>query len=237
MSIVLFLFFGTIISQEEEVVSLKVDTSSVEIRQFTNDIKEEYSGGEFNYEDSVEGQAENFIARGINWFFKKIGELFGIQLSPETLNFLELLTYIVLIILAIVLIAKLLSGRDAGALFSRKNSAVTRFNVREEHIERIDFDKLISDALTQNNYRLALRYRFLKLLKELSQTGYIDWHFEKTNSDYYREIKTESIRKGFKEVSYLYDYVWYGEFSLDAHGFENARIRFDQITKSLAHAQ
>ncbi len=235
--ILLFFIFGSLNGQEIDSLSVRIDSSHINVREFNRALKESYSGRDFDYQDSIEGEAENFIARGINWFFRKIGELFGVKLSPETLNFLELLTYILLIILAIVLIAKLLSGRDAGALFSKKNSSVNNFNVREEHIERIDFDTLISDALAQNNYRLALRYRFLKLLKELSKAGYIQWHFEKTNSDYYKELKTESVRSGFKEVSYLYDYVWYGEFTLDARGFEEAQYRFEKITKSLSNAQ
>lgn len=236
MYIFIFLLSGLGIAQDIDSLQVKIDSTSIVLKDFENDFKETYSGTDFNYEESVDGRAENFIARGIDWFFKKIGELFGITLSPETLNFLELITYILLIILAIVLIAKLLSGQNAGALFSRKNSEVSQFNVREEHIERIDFEALMVEAISQNNYRLALRFRFLKLLKQLSQAGHIDWHYEKTNSDYHNEIKKENLKKGFKEASYLYDYVWYGEFSLDETGFNHARERMNRLTKDFTHA-
>ena len=225
------------VAQSIDSIQVKIDSSSIVIKDFENDLEETYTGPDFNYEESVAGRSENFIARGIDWFFKKIGQLFGISLSPETLNFLELITYILLIILAIILIAKLLTGKDAGALFSRKNSVVSQFNVREEHIERIDFEALIAEAISQKNFRLALRYRFLKLLKQLSEAGHIDWHYEKTNSDYLEEIKKENLKTGFKEASYLYDYVWYGEFSLDETGFDQARERMNRLTQDFNHAK
>lgn len=228
---------GTLGAQEVDSFDLRIDSSKVTLKEFKGDLSDRYDDRDFNYKDSVEGQAENFIARAINWFFSKLGDLFGVQISPETQKFLELLIYIVLIILAIVLIARLLSGSDAGALFSRKNAAINQFNVREEHIERIDFEALIAEALAQQNYRLALRYRFLKLLKELSQKGHIQWHYEKTNSDYYTELKRDSLKQGFRDVSYLFEYVWYGEFPLDEHGYQRAGGRFDELTKYLGHAE
>jgi hypothetical protein len=109
-------------------------------------------------------------------------------------------------------------------------------NIKEEHIENIDLDQFIKDALAQRDYRMAIRYMYLRTLKQLSWHQLIEWHFDKTNSDYYREIENPSIKENFKKVSYLYDYVWYGEFPLDENGYQSAVKDFDSLTKTIANA-
>lgn len=43
----------------------------------------------------------------------------------------------------------------------------------------------------------------------------IDWHYDKTNSDYLKEIKNDNTKQLFKRASYVYDYIWYGDFPVD----------------------
>ena len=60
---------------------------------------------------------------------------------------------------------------------------------------------LISEAESNNNYRLAIRYYYLWLLKGLSEKEIIDYDPEKTNSDYQYEIKTPEISEQFAYTS------------------------------------
>ena len=57
----------------------------------------------------------------------------------------------------------------------------------------------------------------------MSEKGIIEWDIEKTNSDYLYEIKNETRRDEFAYLSYLYNYIWYGEFELDEATFEKAK--------------
>ncbi len=77
---------------------------------------------------------------------------------------------------------------------------VAPLNIQEEHIENIDLDSYIKNALKEENYRLAIRYMYLKSQKLLSLNNIIDWHFEKTNSDYYREIESVGLKENFKKL-------------------------------------
>ncbi len=113
---------------------------------------------------------------------------------------------------------------------------VAPLNIQEEHIENIDLDSYIKNALKEENYRLAIRYMYLKSLKLLSLNNIIDWHFEKTNSDYYREIENITLKENFKKTSYLYDNIWYGEYALDKAGFENAEKDFERLNQNLKNA-
>ncbi len=223
-----------LLAQDDRQV--QIDSSRIEVRQFQEDLSQKYTGSEFDYENSLEGESQNFIARALYWILNKISETFGIDLDPETYQLVEFLFYGILIVLALYIIIRLLVGQKATAFFSKTGSKLAPLNIQEEHIESVDLDQFIREALAQKDYRLALRYMYLKVLKELSLRNIISWHFDKTNTDYYQEIENPHLKDSFKKVSYLYDYVWYGEFDLDEKGFANAELDFEHLNKNLNHA-
>ena len=121
-------------------------------------------------------------------------------------------------------------GSNTASLFNRKIASVIPLTSKEEHIESINLDKFIEDALATRDYRLAIRYMYLKCLKELSVYNFISWHFDKTNLDYFSEIQDPQLKANFKKVSYVYDYVWYGEFAIEEREFISAKKDFDRLT-------
>ncbi len=213
-----------------------IDSSSVAERSFNDSLAEKYTGDDFDYEANIEGEAQNFIARAIQWFFQKISELFGIELDPETYRVIEFFVYFILIGLALYLVVKLLVGNNAVGFFRKKSAHLAPLNVKVEDIKSIDLDKLIKDALQQKDYRLAVRFMYLKALKDLSAKNIIHWDFDKTNADYQREIEDLNLKRDFQRVSYLYDFVWYGEFEIGEQEFAQAQGNFDRFTQNLRNA-
>jgi hypothetical protein len=69
----------------------------------------------------------------------------------------------------------------------------------------------------------------------MSAKQMIVWDIEKTNSDYLYEIKEESQKEEFAYLSYLYNYIWYGEFELDEATFLKAKTAFEKTIKSLGN--
>ena len=234
---ILFFLLNTFyaIASVKDTLTISIDSSKILQKHFSENLSEKYSGDDFDY-DTMEGEAENFLGRAINWFFNKLGEIFGINLSPEMYQIIKFIIYGLLIVFALYILVKLLVGDNASSFFSRKSKMVAPLNIQEEHIENVDLDSYIKNALKEENYRLAIRYMYLKSLKLLSLNNIIDWHFEKTNSDYYREIQSESLKENFKKTSYLYDNIWYGEYALDKAAFENAKIDFDRLNQNLKNA-
>jgi len=78
-----------------------------------------------------------------------------------------------------------------------------------------DFERLVIQALQQQNYRLAVRYRYLQSLQLLAARGRIEMAVDKTNYEYVRSIKDAGLQKDFAALTLGYEYVWYGEFNID----------------------
>ena len=88
-----------------------------------------------------------------------------------------------------------------------------------ENVHELDFDTLIEEAKNQSNYRLATRLYYLKTLKRLSDSGLINWQKNKTNFEYYYELKGEERRKQFYNLTRLFESVWYGNLEISETTF------------------
>lgn len=80
-----------------------------------------------------------------------------------------------------------------------------------EHVADLDLEKLLQEALAENNLRLAVRLYYIKLLKHLNREGFIHWEKNKTNRDYANELASNGFGGQFKKIMTAYEYVWYGE--------------------------
>lgn len=219
-------------SQEDAAAKIIEDNANVVTKQFDKDLSKEYTGSEFDY-DQIRGESENFLKRFVNWFFKTLEDIFGIEVNPDLYSLVETLLYIILISVGLFLMVRLLMGQQATSFFRGKSKALAPLSIIEEQLAQTDFDALIDEALAQNDYRLAIRYKYLKTLRQLSVKNIIDWHFEKTNSDYVREINSDELKHGFSKVSYLYEYIWYGEFAIDAAGYQKADTSFNSFLNTI----
>jgi len=103
----------------------------------------------------------------------------------------------------------------------------------EQIIKEKDIPDLVENALAENNYRLAMRYSYLLILKELDKYHLIEYEAQKTNTDYLAELKPGSIADHFKTITHLYDFTWYGGFSLKRKRFEKARDEVQKIKNEL----
>jgi len=202
-------------------------------RSLPNDLNKKYSGEEFDYEIKT-GESQNLIARFLSWLSRGLNDIFGINISPEAFKFLQYLIYFLMGGLVIYLIIRLLVNEKFNAIFTKKAKSIIDIDLAEQHIESLDLDALLQAALDDKNYRLAIRYHYLRVLKKLSQANIIEWHFDKTNSDYQNEIAKPNLKSGFKEVSYLYDYIWYGEQPIDENSYEKANSSFQSLNNSIA---
>ncbi|WP_405383283.1 hypothetical protein [Maribacter sp. LLG6340-A2] len=222
--------FGQISKQS----AIPVDSNSTIVpKEWTEDLSQKYTGEEFNYTLKT-GESQNLLARFITWIGQGLQSIFGIELSPQALQLIERIIYLLMVILAIYLLVKVLTNENFNAIFTRKAKNLSTVNLTEEHIETIDLNKLLSDAIQAQNYRLAIRYQFLLTLQKLSKHDIITWHFEKTNTDYFSEIKEKNLQQGFKKISYLYDHIWYGEQIIDSNRYKQYTIEFESMNKLIA---
>lgn len=224
--------FGFSQSETDSIVLATDENSVLYQRPILEGLNEKYSGDEFDYEVKT-GESQNLLDRFFRWLGSWLDNTFGINVPPGVYKVLEWLIYILMTGLVIFLLIKLFVNERFEAIFAKKAKVLGSVELAEEHIEAIDFDALLAEALREKNYRSAVRYQFLKLLKLLSQKEIIEWHFEKTNADYQNEIEQPELQKGFAKLAYLYDYVWYGEMAITQARYENEAKRFEKMNLRL----
>lgn len=210
---------------------VKRDSTNLDVTYFKDNFKDNYSGNDFNYSINDTGGI-NLIQRILRSFFTWLGDTFGFDIDWLDYQTLEYIVYGLLGIIVLYLLIKFLLQNPVSSVFKTEDKAIEGFTYVEEHIEQVDFDKLIKKALKNNNYRLATRYMYLKTLKVLASKKTIEWHYDKTNTDYLNEIKDSRLKSLFKRVSYIYDYVWYGEFPIDELSFNKNKEDFNQLIKT-----
>ncbi|MFT4697761.1 MAG: hypothetical protein ACI9SJ_000891 [Flavobacteriaceae bacterium] len=143
--------------------------------------------------------------------------------------FIGILPYLIIIGL-IFFIAWLFYKLNPGArLLKSKEAPEMFFTEEEEIIKSKDIQVLINKALDKKDFRLAVRYYYLLLLKNLTDVNLIEYEFDKTNNDYLKEITSKAINQNFEKATLLYDYIWYGNFSVSENDFYKAQQVFKNI--------
>lgn len=112
--------------------------------------------------------------------------------------------------------------------FLKGSAKKTEFNFADidEDIASINFNDRITKAETEADYRLAIRWHYLQQLNQLNENGLIKYEPFKTNIDYTLELGKNNFQETFKNCSNIYDYVWYGNYSIDKISYGKFKIQF-----------
>ncbi|WP_242157777.1 DUF4129 domain-containing protein [Aestuariivivens sediminis] len=214
--------------------SLQIDTGKVSPRKF-EDFNDRYTDDDFIYERTVENSG--WWMRFKQWLTDIFWDLFNLknkEQAAEITNVAIKIAGIIIFLLVVYFIVKAILNEEGTWVFGKlSDKSIIPASTIETHIHTTDFKALIQDAENQNNYRLVIRYYYLWLLKSLSETGAIAYDLEKTNSDYFNEIASTEIKEGFAYTSYLYNYIWYGEFNIDDSQFGKAKQAFVKLLSLL----
>jgi hypothetical protein len=102
-----------------------------------------------------------------------------------------------------------------GRIFTsgKKEAGVTEVPDEETLLLHHNFNELIQNAVNAEDYRLATRYHFLKILQQLRDKNHIMYEPGKTNSRYLREIPAQ-YQSAFANLVLQYEFVWYGHYDL-----------------------
>ncbi|MBI3519403.1 MAG: hypothetical protein HY062_08620 [Bacteroidetes bacterium] len=131
------------------------------------------------------------------------------------------------------LVVKILQNINASPAIDIDKGRVYTLSEVEEKILEIDLDKIFNEALLAGDYRLALRINFLIIIKILTLSGKISWTKEKTNWEYYHEIKDHVIALKFKEIVEPFETIWYGEHAINENQFNRLLPSYESFKKQL----
>ena len=137
--------------------------------------------------------------------------------------------WIAAISLFVFLVYKLFLSNSSILSRSRKNIAADIPVAEEEDLN--DADSLLPNAIRSGNYRLAVRYLYIQLLRRLSEKKFIEINRNKTNYEYVNEVRKHKFANEFASLTLQYEYVWYGEYPVDERLFEQIQTGFIQFNK------
>ncbi len=187
---------------------------------------------EYKYKNKFWTKVKRWI---YNFFLKIFKWLFGQKKAGPYLRiFTKIAPYIGLAALIFVIIRFLFNTNFRKLLSDNDSEAEVIYGEDEEIIRNKDINALLKEAAEKGNYRLALRYYYLKLLKKLEANDIIKWEPQKTNYEYLREIKKQDYNDKFKRFTLWYDYIWYGKYPLNNLEFSAMSEELEDFFKRLA---
>jgi len=184
-------------------------------RMFDSEMMDAYASQEaFNYMNYTVRPPS--IWERLSWWFQSMIE--RIFLNPNTPWLTRILYYMVILLVvgaAIFYIIKLRYGKGLTSDYSSHQLGIKSI----ENTKAEDFENLIDEALSNNNYKLAIRYLYLKTLSSLSKKHLISLKDWKSPYDYQRELKGDTATC-YAEIARLFEYVWYGDFDANKEDFD-----------------
>ncbi len=150
-------------------------------------------------------------------------------------SWFRLMVWLVIIGGFTAFLATYLSGSNIG-LFRKKKILISQ-NEQDgempEDIFAINYHKEIDKAAAIGNYRLAVRFMFLRLLKNMAEQKIIRYKEDKTNFDYLSELSSTSKYEQFFKVTRNYEYSWYGQFIISEEAYHLIKNDFDEFENQL----
>ncbi|MCC6286590.1 MAG: DUF4129 domain-containing protein [Chitinophagaceae bacterium] len=115
-------------------------------------------------------------------------------------------------------------GSSKGPVISR-----TKQEGDVEDIFTTDLKTEIQKAEKNQDYRLAIRFHYLHLLKMFSQQELIKYTHDATNMEYLTQLYGKPFYAAFFKVTRNYEYAWYGEIAVTQEQYRNVVEEFMQV--------
>ncbi|HIB37548.1 DUF4129 domain-containing protein [Mesonia sp.] len=239
--IVLSLFTSLVFAQEDTLVQpdfeydktqnlQPVSFNEAKIEDYKNDSDFDYS--EIKKEQSAWAKFKRWVSNLWDEFWHWL--LGDYKASSFWAVFIEILPYLILFIIICFVVYLFIKLNPAGNYNATKETGEVFLSEEEKIIYNEDINQLIAEALENKQYRLAIRYSYLLVLRELKNKEIINYQFQKTNHDYLAEIESEQLNLQFKKITKWYDFVWYGDFSISEKEYEHAAKDFTAIKNQLS---
>lgn len=202
---------------------------------FDAKFKEKYQGSDFDY--SVNKPKESLWQKFKKW----LGELLNDWFQSNSLRGANDLFYVLLRIIAIVLIGfvlyviiRFVLSRNGNWVFSKKSKKLNpEDRTITENIHELDLPSLIKNYEDKKEYRSAIRYQFLYLLKLMTDKNMLEWDPEKTNRDYTRMLSGNALQSDFQKLSFVFENVWYGERTIGENEYTIFRKQYQQTQQKI----
>ena len=149
--------------------------------------------------------------------------------ADETIYSLTGWILIGLIVLIIALVVYFIWKKHPSLFTREKKMPGLPYDVEEENIYGVDFEKELSEALASSDFRSAVRIIYLQTLRFLADKEWIDWRIFKTPTEYLYELKPVVLRLAFRDFTNRFLQVRYGNYQATPELFAAMRELQRQI--------
>lgn len=197
-------------------------------KNFQEKFRSKYKSPDFDYtttkpKESLWQKLQKRIVKILEAIFGQVDPLKSATYAVYILRFFA----IILGGLVLYFLIRFLVNKNGNFFFGKKKQKFDIANQDiQENIHEINFPQTIENYESQKDFRSAVRYRFLFVLKKLADKNLLNWNPEKTNKDYLAELKNSNLKENFGELIYIFDYVWYGEFEVTESDYSSFKKKF-----------
>ena len=158
----------------------------------------------------------------------KVDEIKTVNIKPPS-RWMNMTTLVVILVVFLIILAWYLYKNN----IIRKTPAITGREKEEEipgeDIFSIHYQNEIEKAINTSNYRFAIRFMFLRVLKNLSLKNIIQYKHDRTNFDYLSQLYSSGYYDDFFQLTRNYEYTWYGKFELSQEAFAMIKKEFENF--------
>lgn len=207
----------------------RVDTTQVIQRSFDEDeVNKLKNNPDFDYKQPPT-VAENLWSR----FVEILSQFFRNLIEGATSTHLGRIALYGVGLIALIFLIMMIMRVNAFRVFYTGADRGSMATALHENIHELDFQKLIREALAKKEYRLGIRLVFLQALKMLADGHVIDWQAGKTNCEYVNEISNQELKTDLNELSFYFDYAWYGNFQVSEEIFRKSEVALNDLKNKL----
>lgn len=107
----------------------------------------------------------------------------------------------------------------------------------EENLFDNNLEQYIHEAKMAEDYKLAIRFSFIYIIRLLDENGIIKWRKQKTNYQYLTELEGNPFRDSFSLCKIIFENLWYGSSSFsDSLLIQTLELYASHISKLKAEA-
>ncbi|MFO8055105.1 MAG: hypothetical protein R6U19_08110 [Bacteroidales bacterium] len=224
--IMLFLFFLPAITHAGEKEQRTF--SHKKLQTIKNDRKHAY----YIELEAPDNRMEILLAR--------LKSIFGENIDIKTLNTIFKTIPYLFIIAAVVLLLLKAGGYEASLPIKKQNKKQYGYIYNYQNTNETpskDLEVLQNKAIRDGQFRLAVRFAFLRILKIMEKQGYITRKPYKSNYEYEKELEGKTFYREYLNISRIYEYTWYGNFSLQEHNYKNVLRQAENLISQIQNSK
>ena len=140
----------------------------------------------------------------------------------------------IVILLLAFLLFKIFSGRLSNKKVVNDKSIVSVEDIEDiSLVPESELERLLKEALNRKDFNEAIRIYYVFIIRELSEKELIRWKKEKTNRDYVSELREMAHYGIFRELTLLFERVWYGDILLQEADYSRVGPRFKSFADTI----